>query len=257
MTNTEGREVSNPSLYFIVKPSSISVRSTGNVHGKISHIRVLTIPMLYGILRVEKMEVDMSDVLVIEVRDSHKNPRCSVLWDWGEHETTYRALKLSYAIGSLNDDSTTEEIIENILKEFPNVGIPRDKEFYKCNDLYRKDYAIATKYADDFEIPDGNFEDGVIAITNNAISVFSQWADSLLYFELGNVNLENCVYAEWVEDFYFDEEVEEVKASAYVMTEEEFQKPITTPEQRDRLLGITTCHEWIRHGDEYSHVESY
>ena len=69
----------------------------------------------------------MSDVLVIEVRDSHKNPRCSILWKWGEHEATYRALKLSYAIGSLNDDSTTEEIIENILKEFPNVGIPRDK----------------------------------------------------------------------------------------------------------------------------------
>ena len=199
----------------------------------------------------------MSDVLVIEVRDSHENPRCSVLWKWGEHETTYRALKLSYAIGSLNDDSTTEEIIENILKEFPNVGIPRDKEFYRCNDLYMKDYAIATKYADDLGLPDGNFEDGVIAITHNAISVFSQWADSLLYFELGNVNLEDCVYAEWVEDFYFDEEVEEVKASAYVMTEEEFQKPITTPEQRDRLLGITACHEWIRHGDEYSHVESY
>ena len=256
MTNTEGREVSNPSLYFIVKPSSISVRSNGNVHGRPSPL-VLTVSMIYGILRVEEMEVSMSDVLVIEVRDSHKNPRCSVLWEWGEHETTYRALKLSYAIGSLNDDSTTEEIIENILKEFPNVGITRDTGVYKCNDLYRKDYAIATKYADDFEIPDGNFEDGVIAITNNAISVFSQWADSLLYFELGNVNLENCVYPEWVEDFYFDEEVEEVKASAYVMTEEEFQKPITTPEQRDRLLGITACHEWIRHGDDYSHVESY
>ena len=55
----------------------------------------------------------MSDVLVIEVRDSHENPRCSILWEWGEHEATYRALKLSYAIGSLNDDSTTEEIIEN------------------------------------------------------------------------------------------------------------------------------------------------
>ena len=250
--------MSNPSLYFIFKPSSISVRSTRNVHGRISS---LSIDYLYGIwnTRVEEMEVDMSDVLVIEVRDSHKNPRCSILWKWGEHEATYRALKLSYAIGSLNDDSTTEEIIENILKEFPNVGIPRDKEFYRCNDLYRKDYAIATKYADDFEIPDGNIVDGdgVIAVTDNAMHVFSRWADSLLYFELGNVNLEDCVYAEWVEDFYFDEEVEEVKASAYVMTEEEFQKPITTPEQRDRLLEIIDNYVWIRHGDRYSHVEKY
>lgn len=199
----------------------------------------------------------MSDTLVIEIVDSNNEPRCSILWECGSGEMCKYSAYLAYAIGSLNDDSTTEEIIENILKEFPEVGIPRDKEFYTCNDLYRKDYAIATKYADDFEIPDGNFEDGAIAITNNAISVFSQWADSLLYFELGNVKLEDCVYAEWVEDFYFDEEVEEVKASAYVMTEEEFQKPITTPEQRDRLLGITACHEWIRHGDEYSHVESY
>ena len=250
--------MNNKSHYFIFKPSSISVRSNGNVHGRISSL-IIDYPYDMWNTRVEEMEVDMSDVLVIEVRDSHKNPRCSILWKWGEHEATYRALKLSYAIGSLNDDSTTEEIIENILKEFPNVGIPRDKEFYRRNDLYRKDYAIATKYADDFEIPDGNIVDGdgVIAVTDNAMHVFSQWADSLLYFELGNVNLEDCVYAEWVEDFYFDEEVEEVKASAYVMAEEEFQKPITTPEQRDRLLGIIACHEWIRHGDEYSHVESY
>ena len=201
----------------------------------------------------------MSDVLVIEVRDSHKNPRCSILWKWGQYETSYRAVKLSYAIGSLNDDSTTEEIIENILKEFPDVGIPQDKGFYECNDLGMEDYAIATKYADDFEIPDGNIVDGdgVIAVTDNAMHVFSIWANALIPLELGNVKLEDCVSAEVVEDFYFDEEVEEVKASAYVMTEEEFQKPITTPEQKDRLLGIIACHEWIRHGDEYSHVESY
>lgn len=194
----------------------------------------------------------MSDVLVIEVRDSYKNPRCSILWKWGEHETSYRAVKLSYAIGSLNDDSTTEEIIENILKEFPNVGIPRDEDFYRCNDLGMEDYALATKYADDFEIPDGNIVDGdgVIAVTDNAMHVFSIWANALIPLELGNVKLGDCVSAEVVEDI-------EVKASAYVMTEEEFQKPITTPEQRDRLLGITACHEWIRHGDDYSHVESY
>ncbi len=251
MTNIEGREVSNSSLYFLVKPSSISIRSNRNVHGKISHIRVLTIPMLYGILRVEEMEVDMSDVLVIEVRDSHHNPRCSILWKWGQYETTYRAIKLSYAIGSLNDDSTTEEIIENILKEFPDVGIPRDKEFYRCNDL-DVDYAIATKYADDFEIPDGNIVDGdgVIAVTDNAMHVFSIWANALISLELGNVKLGDCVSAEVVEDI-------EVRAHAYFMTEEEYQKPITTPEQRDRLLGIIAQHEWIQHGNEYSHVESY
>ena len=194
----------------------------------------------------------MSDVLVIEVRDSHKNPRCSILWKWGQHETTYRAIKLSYAIGSLNDDSTTEEIIHNILEEFPNVGIPRDKGFYECNDLYMKDYAIATKYADDFEIPDGNIVDGdgVIAVTDNAMHVFSIWANALIYLELGNVKLGDCVSAEVVEDI-------EVRAHAYVMAEEEYQKSITTPEQKDRLLGIIACHEWIRHGNEYSHVESY
>lgn len=199
----------------------------------------------------------MSDILVIEVRDSHENPRCSILWEWGERDTTYHALKLSYAIGSLNDDSTTEEIIENIIKEFPEVGIPRDVEFYKLNDMYTEDYAIATKYADDLELPDGNMDDGVIAVTNNAISVFSEWADALLYLKLGNVKLRDCFSSWEVEDFYSDKEVEEVKANAYIMTEEEFQKPITIPEQRDRLLEIINNYGWIIHGDEYSHVESY
>ena len=43
---------------LFISPTSISVQSPGNVHGRISHIRVLTILMLYGILRVEEMEVD-------------------------------------------------------------------------------------------------------------------------------------------------------------------------------------------------------
>ena len=54
-----------------------------------------------------------------------------------------------------------------------------------------------------------------------------------------------------------DEEVEEVNETAYVMTEEEFQKPITTPEQKDRLLEIIDNYVWIRHGDKYGHVEKY
>lgn len=199
----------------------------------------------------------MSDILVIEVRDSHENPRCSILWEWGERNTTHHALKLSYAIGSLNDDSTTEEIIENIIKEFPEIGIPRSVEFYKSNDMYTEDYDITTKYADDLGLPDGNTDDGVIAVTYNAISIFSVWADALLYLKLGNVKLGDCVSAWDVEDFYSDEEVEEVNESAYVMTEEEFKKPITTPEQKDRLLEIIDNYVWIRHGDEYSHVEKY
>ena len=76
------------------------------MHGKGSFLGI-DYPYAIWNTRVEEMEVDMSDVLVIEVRDSHENPRCSILWKWSEHEATYRALKLSYAICSLNDDSTT------------------------------------------------------------------------------------------------------------------------------------------------------
>lgn len=213
----------------------------------------------------------MSDVLVIEIRDSHKNPRCSVLWRWGGESATYHALKLSYAIGSLSDDSTTEQIIHNILEEFPEVGVPRSIEFYKRNNLDMTEYAIATKYADDLELPDGNTGDGVLAFTNNAVFEFSDWADTLLYFELGNVTMADCVFDEVVEDFFgltdFDpdsddyreteEEIKEVEAHAYVMSEKEFQKPITTMEQKDKFLKIIDKYEWIRHGNDYCHIEGF
>ena len=213
----------------------------------------------------------MSEILVIEVRDSHKNPRCSVLWRWGGESSSYYALKLSYAIGRLNDDSTTEEIIRNIREEFPEVGIPRNVEFYKKNNLTMTDYAIATKYADDFDLPDGNTSDGVIAVTNNSIAEFSEWAYTLIYFELGNVKMRDCVFDEELENFFglydydsdsdlyknTEEEIREVKENAYVMSDEEFKKPITTLKQRDRLMLIIDTHEWIRHGDDYYHIEGF
>lgn len=213
----------------------------------------------------------MSEILVIEVRDSHKNPRCSVLWRWGGESSSYYALKLSYAIGRLNDDSTTEEIIRNIREEFPEVGIPRSMEFYQKNNLTMMDYAISTRYADDFELPDGNTSDGVIAVTNNSIAEFSEWAYTLIYFELGNVKMEDCVFDEELENFFglydydrdseeyrdTEEEIREVKENAYVMSDEEFKEPITTLKQKDRLTLIIDTHEWIRHGDDYYHVEGF
>ena len=49
----------NPSLYFIVEPSPISVRSTGNVHGRISSLSI-DYPYAIWNTRVEEMEVDMN-----------------------------------------------------------------------------------------------------------------------------------------------------------------------------------------------------
>ena len=213
----------------------------------------------------------MSEILVMEVKDSHKNSRCSVLWRWGGESSSYYALKLSYAIGSLNDDSTTEEIIRNIREEFPEIGIPRNVEFYKKNNLAMTDYIISTRYADDLELPDGNTSDGIIAVTYNSVSEFSEWAETLLYFELGNVKMEDCVFDEELESFLglyaydrdseeyrnIEEEIREVRENAYVISEEEFKEPITPLKQRDRLMRIINTYEWIRHGNDYYHIECF
>lgn len=210
----------------------------------------------------------MADKLVIEILDYHGGPRCAIYWRWGGRDAFKYSAALAYAIGSLNDDSSTEKIIENIREVFPEIGVPRTKEFYIDNDLGMDEYALATQYADDLGLPEGNVYDGLLLVSRQAIDAFACGADSLNYLYLGNVTAKDCVVEECIEEYWslndyrkgskeyegILADIEEVKESAYSMTETFLNKPITTVEDARKLLNIITKYEWIECEGLYYHT---
>ena len=203
----------------------------------------------------------MSDTLVIEIVDSHNEPRCSILWEWGYGKMCRYSAYLAYAIGSLNDDSTTEEIIENILEVFPKVGIPRKMEFYKGYNLGVAEYALSTQYADDLGLPDGNILEGLLAVSQCSMDKFYSWANSLNSLCLGNVTMKDCIVNE--EDLEeccclynnAKAEMEAIKKSAFHIEDKSFDRRITTKEEGNELLRIINNYEWVEYEGNYYKVK--
>ena len=201
----------------------------------------------------------MSDTLVIEIVDSHNEPRCSILWECGEM-CKYSAY-LAYAIGSLNDDSTTEEIIENIREVFPGIGIPREREFYIRSDLGMAEYALSTQYADDLGLPDGNAYEGLLAVSQCSMDKFDSWANSLNWLYLGNVTMKDCIVDEEDLEEYCclynnaKAEIESIKKSAFHIEDKAFAIRITTKAVGNELLPIINNYEWVEYEGSYYKVK--
>ena len=201
----------------------------------------------------------MSDTLVIEIVDSHNEPRCSILWEWGEM-CKYSAY-LAYAIGSLNDDSTTEEIIENIREVFPGIGIPREREFYIRSDLGMAEYALSAQYADDLGLPNGNAYEGLLAVSQCSMEKFDSWANSLNWLYLGNVTMKDCIVDEEDLEEYCclynnaKAEIEAIKKSAFHIEDKAFDRRITTKEEGNELLRIINNYEWVEYEGSYYKVK--
>lgn len=207
----------------------------------------------------------MSDMLVIEIVDSDDEPRCSLLWEWGYGKMCRYSAYLAHAIGSLDDDSTTDEIVENILEVFPKVGIPRKMEFYKGYNLGMAEYALSTQYADDLGVPDGNILEGLLAVSRCSMDKFASWANSMNYLYLGNVTMKDCLFEEDLEEYcglYFYEEggrgykdteaeIEAIKKSAFHVEDKFLNRRITTKKEWEELLEIINKHEWIEHDGNY------
>lgn len=203
----------------------------------------------------------MSDTLVIEIVDSDNEPRCSILWEGGSDEMCKYLAYLAYAIGSLNDDSTTEEIIANIREVFPGVGIPREREFYERSNLGMAEYALSTQYADDLGLPDGNAYEGLLAVSQCSMDKFYGWANSLNSLCLGNVTMKDCIVDEEDLEEYCclynnaKAEMEAIKKSAFHIEDKAFNRRITTKEERNELLRIVNNYEWVECEGSYYKVK--
>ena len=203
----------------------------------------------------------MSDTLVIEIVDSNNEPRCSILWEYGRGKMCKYSAYLAYAIGSLNDDSTTEEIIENIREVFPGIGIPREREFYERSNLGMAEYALSTQYADDLGLPDGNAYEGLLAVSQCSMDKFDSWANSLNWPYLGHVTMKDCIVDEEdLEEYcclYNDAkaEIEAIKKSAFHIEDKSFDRRITTKEEGNELLQIINNYEWVEYEGNYYKVK--
>ncbi len=211
----------------------------------------------------------MSDKLVIQIDDSQGDPRCAILWKWGGSDASKYTAYLAYAIGSLSDKATTEEIIENIREVFPSVGIPRSLEFYTRNRLGMAEYTLSTKYADDLGLPDSTPNEGVLAVSQRAIDEFSCWADSLNGIQLGNVTLMDCIFEEDLANYcclydYEEEsegyadalhEMEDIQKSAFHTDKNFVNRRITTKEDWDELLRVINSYDWVEYNGIYYHVD--
>lgn len=212
----------------------------------------------------------MSDILVIEIRDSKKNPKCSLMWRWGGSSFSIYVAQLSEVIGTLNDDSPQEEIAKRVMEVFPNIGVPRNKEWYMCDELGESEYKLNTWFADVNGIPDGSARDGgAMLFTPRGIMAFSNWALTLIYLELGNVTPSDCFWETCIEEdyglYYWEEgsedynavlaDVETAKSEARMIDKALMTKPIKTTEQRDWLISLVEDWEWLTDGESYYHRE--
>ena len=202
----------------------------------------------------------MSDTLVIEIVDSNNEPRCSILWECGSGEMCKYSAYLAYAIGSLNDDSTMEEIIENIREVFPGIGIPREREFYIRSNLGMAEYTLSTQYADDLGLPNGNAYEGLLAVSQCSMDKFDSWANSLNWLQLGNVTMTDCIVDEEDLEEYCclynnaKAEIEAIKKSAFHIEDKSFDRRITTKEEGNELLRIINNYEWVEYEGNYYKV---
>ena len=202
----------------------------------------------------------MSDTLVIEIVDSNNEPRCSILWECGSGEMCKYSAYLAYAIGSLNDDSTMEEIIENIREVFPGIGIPREREFYIRSNLGMAEYTLSTQYADDLGLPNGNAYEGLLAVSQCSMDKFDSWANSLNWLQLGNVTMKDCIVDEEDLEEYCclynnaKAEIEAIKKSAFHIEDKSFNRRITTKEEGNELLRIINNYEWVEYEGNYYKV---
>lgn len=212
----------------------------------------------------------MSDKLTIEIRDSKGNPKCSLMWRWGGSAFSMYVAELSQAIGTLNDDSTQEEIAKRVMEVFDGIGVPRNKDWYMRNGLGESEYELNTKFADTYGIPDESTRcEGAMLFTPKGIKAFNEWALTLVYLELGNVTPSDCFWETCVEEEYdlygwdegsedyedIKEEVETAKREAYPIDKSLMTKPIKTKEQRDWLISLVEDWEWLTDGESYYHRE--
>lgn len=212
----------------------------------------------------------MSDKLTIEIRDSKGNPKCSLMWRWGGSAFSIYVAQLSEAIGTLNDNSTQEEIAKRVMEVFNGIGVPRDKEWYMRNGLGESEYELNTKFADTLGIPDESTRcEGAMLFTPKGIKAFNEWALTLIYLELGNVTPSDCFWETCVEEEYdlygWDEDsedykdiledVETAKREAYPIDKSLMTEPIKTIEQRDWLIHLVEEWEWLTDGEKYYHRE--
>lgn len=203
----------------------------------------------------------MSDTLVIEIVDSNNEPRCSILWECGSGEMCKYLAYLAYAIDSLNDDSTTEEIIANIREVFPGIGIPREMEFYERSNLGMAEYTLSTQYADDLGLPNGNAYEGLLAVSQCSMDKFYSWANSLNSLCLGNVTMKDCIVDEEDLEEYCclynnaKAEMEAIKKSAFHIEDKSFDRRITTKEEGNELLRIINNYEWVEYEGNYYKVK--
>ena len=200
----------------------------------------------------------MSDTLVIKIVNSNNEPRCSILWEHGRGRTHKYSAYLAYAIGSLNEDSSTEKIIENIREVFPSVGIPRKIEFYTRSNLGIADYILSTKYADDLGLPEGNVKDGLLTVTRCLIDKSYSWANSLNYLYLGNVTMKDGIFdmAELDEGCPLAKaDIEKIKKSTFHVEYEFFSRRITTKEEQNELVQIINKYKWVECEGRYYRVK--
>ena len=212
----------------------------------------------------------MSDKLTIEIRDSKGNPKCSLMWRWGGSSFSMYVAELSQAIGTLNDDSTQEEIAKRVMEVFQGIGVPRNKDWYMRNGLGESEYELNTKFADTLRIPDESTQcEGAMLFTPKGIKAFNEWALTLVYLELGNVTPSDCFWETCVEEEYdlygwdegsedyedIKEEVETAKREAYPIDKSLMTEPIKTIEQRDWLIHLVENWEWLTDGEVYYHRE--
>lgn len=202
----------------------------------------------------------MSDTpLVIVISDSNNEPRCSILWEHGRGKMRIYSAYLAYAIGSLNDDSTTEEIIENICEVFPSVGIPREIEFYTRNNLGIAEYVLSTKYADDLGLSNGNAYDGLLTVSKCSIDKVYSWAKHLNYLYLGDVSMRDGIFdmAELDEGCPLAKaKIEKIKKSTFHVEDEFFSRRITTKEEGNELVRILNKYKWVECEGRYYRVKS-
>lgn len=211
----------------------------------------------------------MAKSLAIEIQDSEGFPRCCVYWSHSGEESSTYALALSYGISSLNDDSTTEDILRVILDAYPNAGIPRERMEYSYDGKTLREYPFVTEYADSLEIPQGTYREGLIAISNNMIDYFCRAANNVMFLMLGHVSACDCVYDVDLNEYFclddYEEgtdeydrmvaHIEDVKAHAVSMTDDFFLK-MSTHSMWEYYTDVFHKNTWLRYGNAYYHIMS-
>lgn len=208
----------------------------------------------------------MANTLTIEIQDSKGVPRCSVLWYMHGKDYSLYALRLAYGIGRLNDDSTTEEIVNAIQEEFPSSGIYLSSSYY-IHIGADSEMDITLQFAEDFGFSSGDKLDGAIVVTRMAILRSHHESDYVLYLTLGGVSLADCVVKEELREYCGMAYAEEGSTGYHYgeLWKEKIERtarpmgvgllaPITTRKQWEECLEIINHNEWLEWIGEYYHV---